>query len=199
MKNWGGSTRVRSTGARLPWGWTGLEPEWLEILSTLMLWVRILIRTRCTTLYDKVCQRLVTGQWFSTGPPVSSTNKTDRHDITEILLKKALSTIKQTNIQLNSYNYPKYNVRLQILKFLFSLRLDCRRNFLLYISSQISTRLTNGRIFLIGQHCLWLLCACCFQSYFNVFIQSLNLLPVQSSGRCSVPLLFLMTWWILHK
>ena len=30
------------------------------------------------------------------GPPVSSTNKTDRHDITEILLKVALNTIKQT-------------------------------------------------------------------------------------------------------
>jgi hypothetical protein len=28
--------------------------------------------------------------------PVSSTNKTDRHDITEILLKMALSAIKQT-------------------------------------------------------------------------------------------------------
>jgi hypothetical protein len=26
-------------------------------------------------------------RWFSPGPPVSSTNKTDRHDITEILLK----------------------------------------------------------------------------------------------------------------
>jgi len=31
------------------------------------------------------------------GPPVSSTNKTDRHDIAEILLKVALNTIKQTN------------------------------------------------------------------------------------------------------
>jgi hypothetical protein len=28
--------------------------------------------------------------------PVSSTNKTDRHDITEILLKVALNTINQT-------------------------------------------------------------------------------------------------------
>jgi len=28
--------------------------------------------------------------------PVSTTNKTDRHDITEILLKVALNTIKQT-------------------------------------------------------------------------------------------------------
>jgi hypothetical protein len=38
-----------------------------------------------------------TSQWFSPGHPLSSTNKTDRHDITEILLKVALSTIKQTN------------------------------------------------------------------------------------------------------
>jgi len=34
---------------------------------------------------------------FSPGPPVSSTNKADRHDITEILFKVALNTIKQTN------------------------------------------------------------------------------------------------------
>jgi type II secretory pathway component HofQ len=39
----------------------------------------------------------VTGQWFSAGPPVSSTNKTDRHNINEILLKVVLSTTKQTN------------------------------------------------------------------------------------------------------
>ena len=60
-----------------------------------MLWVRISIRTRCTILCDKVCQWLATGRWFSPGPPVSSTNKTDRHDKAEILLKAALSTIKQ--------------------------------------------------------------------------------------------------------
>jgi hypothetical protein len=39
----------------------------------------------------------VADRWFSPGPPVASTNKTDRHDITEILLKVALNTIKQTN------------------------------------------------------------------------------------------------------
>ena len=47
-----------------------------------------------TTLCDKVCQGLATGRWFSSSSPVSSTNKTDRHDITDILLKLALSTIK---------------------------------------------------------------------------------------------------------
>ena len=31
--------------------------------------------------------------WFSSSTPVSSTNKTDRHDITEILLKVALNAI----------------------------------------------------------------------------------------------------------
>jgi hypothetical protein len=43
----------------------------------------------------------VTGQWLSPGTPISSTNKTDRHDITEILLKVALSTINQTSCILN--------------------------------------------------------------------------------------------------
>jgi hypothetical protein len=45
------------------------------------------------TLCDKVCQWLAVGRWFSVGTPVSSTNKTDRHDIAEILLKVALNTI----------------------------------------------------------------------------------------------------------
>ena len=68
-----------------------------SVLSPLMLWIQISIRRRCTTLCDKVCQWLATGRWFSPGPPVSSTNKTDCHDITEILLKVALNTTKQTN------------------------------------------------------------------------------------------------------
>jgi hypothetical protein len=61
--------------------------------------IRIFIRTRCTALCDKVCQWLATGRWLSPGPPVSSTNKPDRHDIPKILLKVALTTIKQTNKQ----------------------------------------------------------------------------------------------------
>jgi hypothetical protein len=35
----------------------------------------------------------VAGWWFSPGTAVSPTNKTDSHDITEILLKVALNTI----------------------------------------------------------------------------------------------------------
>jgi hypothetical protein len=36
---------------------------------------------------------IATCQWFSPGTLVSSPNKTDRHDITEVLLKVALNAI----------------------------------------------------------------------------------------------------------
>jgi hypothetical protein len=45
---------------------------------------------------------------FFTYSPVSSTNKTDRHDITEILFKVALNTINQTkptNLKLHIFNF----------------------------------------------------------------------------------------------
>jgi hypothetical protein len=65
-------------------------------ISPLILWVQISIRARYTTLCDTVRQWLATGLWFSLSSRISSTNKTDRHDITEILLKVVLNTIKQT-------------------------------------------------------------------------------------------------------
>ena len=46
--------------------------------------------TRRTAASDKVYQLLAHGRWFSPGTPASSTTKTDRHDIAEILLKVAL-------------------------------------------------------------------------------------------------------------
>ena len=53
----------------------------------------------------------MTGRWFSPGTPFSSTNKTDHHDITEILLKVTLNTINQTKsknlltLVINHVNY----------------------------------------------------------------------------------------------
>jgi hypothetical protein len=54
-----------------------------------------LTQTRCTRykIMWKICQWLTAVRWSSLGTQVSSTNKTDRHDITEILLKVALNTI----------------------------------------------------------------------------------------------------------
>ena len=48
--------------------------------------------TRLTDACDKVYQLLAYGRWFSPGTPASSTTKTGRHDIAEILLKVALNT-----------------------------------------------------------------------------------------------------------
>jgi hypothetical protein len=69
-----------------------------QYLSTLKLWVQAPFMAGCildTTLCDKVCQWLAPSLWFYQGTPVSSTNKTDCHNITEILLKVALNTINQ--------------------------------------------------------------------------------------------------------
>ena len=52
----------------------------------------------CTRYNIIYAIKFVSGRWFSPCTLVSSINKTDRHDITKILLKVALSTIKQTNI-----------------------------------------------------------------------------------------------------
>ena len=73
------------------WIYDYLCNQWL---SPLTLRVRIQLRRDVLdkTLDDKVCQWLVTGWWFSLGTPVSSINKTDRHNITEVVLKVALNT-----------------------------------------------------------------------------------------------------------
>jgi hypothetical protein len=47
---------------------------------------------------------LAHGRWFSLGTPASSTTKTGRHDIAEILLKVALNTKNQSiNQSINQY------------------------------------------------------------------------------------------------
>jgi hypothetical protein len=53
--------------------------------------------TRLAAASDKVHQLLAHGQWFSPSTPASSTTKTGRHDIAEILLKVALSTKNKIN------------------------------------------------------------------------------------------------------
>ena len=51
--------------------------------------------TRLAVATDKDYQLFAHGRWFSPGTPVSSTTKTGRHYIAEILLKVALSTNNQ--------------------------------------------------------------------------------------------------------
>jgi hypothetical protein len=53
--------------------------------------------------------------WFSPGTPVSSNNKTDRHDIAEILLKVALTTIN---------NQPIFNKEMESLSKVWNLLIN---------------------------------------------------------------------------
>jgi len=81
-------------GPSWPWSYGSWIYNYLcnQCLSPLMLWVRIPLGRSVlnTALCDKVCQWLAAGRWFSPGTVVSSTN------ITEILLKVALSTTAPT-------------------------------------------------------------------------------------------------------
>ena len=100
---------------RMTKSWRTTWPIWHgnKCLSPLKMWVEPCSWRGVldTTLHDKVCQWLATGRWFSPGTPFSSTNKTDRNDITEILLKVALNTINPKPLELHFWtNFPIYLV-----------------------------------------------------------------------------------------
>ena len=71
-----------------------------------------------------------TGRWFSLDTPVSSINKTDRHDITEILLKVTLTTIYQTKPNLIIIFELRltfvHAVNINVLKFMISYRFNMK-------------------------------------------------------------------------
>jgi hypothetical protein len=67
-------------------------------------------RTRFAAGSDKVYQLLSRGRWFSPGIPASSTTKTGRHDIAEILLKVVLNTINQSINLLVKPSIPNFNI-----------------------------------------------------------------------------------------
>ena len=103
--------KLRHINTQWPTGYTNISknvkgPSWLwshgswiynylcnRCLSSLTLWVRIPSRRGVldTTLCDEACQWLAAGRWFYPGTPVSSTNKTYRHDINRLLLTVALN------------------------------------------------------------------------------------------------------------
>ena len=87
-------------------------------------------------LCDKVCQRLATGQWFSL---VSSTNKTDRHDI---LLKVALKTLTLTpTIHLPVAFYGSIDSMISYLLL---------NNFKASNANKITLRINRTKIFIIS-------------------------------------------------
>jgi hypothetical protein len=53
--------------------------------------------------YNQVYQLVAHGRWFSPSFPASSTTKTGRHNIAEILLKVALKHQKSKSINMNYF------------------------------------------------------------------------------------------------
>jgi hypothetical protein len=95
----------KAEGPSCPWSYD----SWFTTTYTISAYHHLCCEFESRSLCDKVCQWLVTGRWFSLGPPVSSTNKTDLHDIADILLKGALDTIKQTNKH-KPYHYETHSI-----------------------------------------------------------------------------------------
>jgi hypothetical protein len=102
-------TELKSFPERdVKWWWRHHIDQWIYKFTT--EWgkqrVNIVIFSLTTSVWiycesifilcDKDCQWLMTCRLFSTVTPISSTNKTDSHDITEIMLQMALNTIALT-------------------------------------------------------------------------------------------------------
>ena len=68
--------------------------------------------------FKSVCELLAAGLWFSLGTSVSSTNKTDRHDIHQIL-KVPLNTITLIHLKVTN---DKDNAFLQNMRLLCTIK-----------------------------------------------------------------------------
>ena len=79
-----------------------------------MAWVRARLCklqkgcTRLATASDKAYQLFAHGRWFSPDTPASSTTKTGRHDIAEILLKVALNIKNQIDVHIGAVLTVRY-------------------------------------------------------------------------------------------
>jgi hypothetical protein len=82
-----------------------LSPIWRGFASRFVNYTKSC--TRLAAASDKVYQLIEHGRWFSPGTPASSTTKTGRHDIAEILLKVALNTINQSIKKTNLIKHGK--------------------------------------------------------------------------------------------
>ena len=76
---------------------------WLDFEIVLTVWCIWFFSSFYSFVHYFVCQWLVACGWFSPVTSVSSTNKTYRNNITEILLKVLLNTITLTHSFINKY------------------------------------------------------------------------------------------------
>ena len=95
------------------------------------------------------------GRWFSPGSPFSSTTKTGRHDIAEILLKVALNTKIQIQT-LNKYT-SKFKINIYVLSiYNLNKKPILSLNYLLYHTQANLYTLTSNCDFIISV--CWVMC-----------------------------------------
>ena len=87
-----------------------------QCMSPLKSWSGVLDNT----FYDKVCQWLEAGRWFSTGTPLSSTRKTPGYMKSKPLVLK-VNTIRY------SENVKDYQLFLKVLIWLWNVEHQCER------------------------------------------------------------------------
>ena len=137
---------------------------------------------------NKVYQWLATDRWFSPGNPVASTNKTDRNDITEILLIVALSTINQPSFASLSFLI-KIKKR-SILGFIgFFLLQDTKEAF--YVKLEYEKKIWIIAMFL-AQYLVGVVSLIFFLAFCVVFLLCLSTFSVLCA-QCSQCL------WIVHS
>ena len=112
--------------------------------------------TRLAAARDKVYQLLAQGRWFSPGTPASSTTKTGRHDIAEILLKVVLNTKIQNS---NSFIFVTMELRLtkKLLVSGTQIKHLVIANFMviiIYMSKMISDMFWNLGIVSCHRYCI---------------------------------------------
>jgi hypothetical protein len=94
-----------------------------------------------TTLFDKECQWLETGRWFSPGSPISSTDKTDRHDNHLCFVKRWAGIFIQWLSALEQFHLSTYSCQIYTISlFLRISRLSLKMSdiWLLFFCGEIS-------------------------------------------------------------
>ena len=137
---------------------------------------------------------LAAGRWFSPGTAVSSINKTDRHDITEILLKKLLNTITLTlildqNLERNEFEGAR-------MFFYFQLKycsIDAKQQsiYLPFLQGTLLLLLLMKIFYFLNSTekslCVYIkfLCRCIFNPYF--WLDGVKYLPVNVPNTLLMP------------
>ena len=112
--------RVRSLD---PTTRTSLSPIWRGFAPGFVYYKKGVLDSQPQVI---VYQLLAHGQWFSLGAPASSTTKTGRHDIAEILLKVALNTKNQINQSISLIQMIRHYY------FIFILEIKSLHHFLIF-------------------------------------------------------------------